>query len=404
MPIVSRSGDTHYINEARRIQDNIQQLLLIASELGSSGGAGGGWLKGRLGEAKSLANETHRILKGFSITTTESSGTSTERSQRRDTYKKLNRRYQSALKTLDESAQTALRNDGMKYRSDSHPSHCALNSEIPSLYPESALGGNGDWESDDLSSHTSYPQQTQMKGYTDDDRRHRRRENMNHGSKELKHRDRLGKDSNYNSLEHFPENTRRDDFYRVAQPQLDLVDISTSYISDYPNFNTFHQQILNYPTPLRSSVFANGLDSSVVELKKTTTGGTSSTSSGTLRSVGVGSQRDLEFHPVRMVQPSELQARLLSEEARGVLQIENDVKGISQLYREMAWQVANESDDLDAIESQMRAAVDLSSHSVVNLQETNSMFQSHRRLKWYIIGGLGFLALLTALWTAMRLF
>lgn len=36
MPIVSRSGDTHYINEARRIQDNIQQLLLIASELGSS--------------------------------------------------------------------------------------------------------------------------------------------------------------------------------------------------------------------------------------------------------------------------------------------------------------------------------------------------------------------------------
>lgn len=77
------------------------------------------------------------------------------------------------------------------------------------MYPESALGGNGDWESDDLSSHTSYPQQTQMKGYTDDDRRHRRRENMNHGSKELKHRDRLGKDSNYNSLEHFPENTRR---------------------------------------------------------------------------------------------------------------------------------------------------------------------------------------------------
>lgn len=61
----------------------------------------------------------------------------------------------------------------------------------------------------------------------------------------------------------------------------------------------------------------------------------------------------------------------------------------------MAWQVSNETDDLgmsnpikvkkifisDAIESQMRSAVDLSTHSVGDLVDAHSMFQTHRRLR-----------------------
>lgn len=112
----SGGGDSLYVSEAREIGANVQRLLNLSNALSRSvkGSTSDVTLSSKLREAKAIAMATHAQLQHFFSAIQEGTTDPVERSQRKQTHRKLDNRFQNALRALDRVAQQALRSGDSK--------------------------------------------------------------------------------------------------------------------------------------------------------------------------------------------------------------------------------------------------------------------------------------------------
>lgn len=124
----SGGGDSLYVSEAREIGANVQRLLNLSNALSRSvtKGSSDVTLSSKLREAKAIAMATHTQLQHFFSAIQDGTANPVERSQRKQTHRKLDNRFQNALRALDRVAQQALRGDATL------SSKCTSSTELPS--------------------------------------------------------------------------------------------------------------------------------------------------------------------------------------------------------------------------------------------------------------------------------
>lgn len=313
-------GDSAYIVAARRIQENVLQLAEISAELRLPHITSAD-IHGRLKEARSLAVETHGMLKRFSaVASADVYGT--EKGQRRMTHKKLKTQYQAALKAIDTAAQQGL---GLPQQQPNEPS------VTPAYDSDSICSSSG-------RSRASSSRQLPV--------------SLRHASDQPTAVD--NRNCTYRAA--YPKRSSVNEIYREGHPQ---------------------------PPPVG------------VEMVEGTSGG--STSAGVSSTCSL-SRQELECfspqqHHLMVPLTAQQQQQRYDPAYHSVLQIEKDVRGIRELYKEMAWQVSNSVDDLDAIESQMRSAVAFSAQGVDQLTSAHHTLRSRRRLLFFAISSACIIAL-----------
>lgn len=315
-------GDSLYIREARKIQDNVAQLTSLAAKLKLNAKE----LPADLREAKRVAIKTHKLLKAFG-NSTSADCYGTEKSLRRQTHKKLNLQYQAALRSIDSAAVAALERGAEREKSP--PTRCREKSlkaaELPSVeYPErlvTQLVKSHTAKADDESSEVEagFSMSRTLRGS-------------------------YAKDRVQQSWKVKPAGSS------YAQPLLnvemrDVQQDVARFDMDQPVDPGSQEKFMTY-----SDMVERGF-------------------------------------PVRILKEDELYTIQLQEKARGVLQVEKDVRGIRELYKEMAWQVNNFSDDLDAVESQIHTASAMSGAVVDKLDAARTLSNSRfTRMQCFVLG------------------